>query len=138
MDTQRCQNHGPVRLLVPLLEFNLADESALDLVDRNLEQVLLIGVLRRSETKKPSAFVRGAMELQLREWGSGIALSFHWWVWLLFLLASSLPYQLEPATRRQSHFRSRQGLFHTYSVWIFLGLTIFWLPTGTLTVSGIP
>jgi hypothetical protein len=22
MDTQRCQNHGPVRLLVPLLEFN--------------------------------------------------------------------------------------------------------------------
>jgi hypothetical protein len=70
MDTQRCQNHGPVRLLVPLLEFNLADESALDLVDRNLEQVLLIGVLRRSETKKPSAFVRGAMELQLREWGS--------------------------------------------------------------------
>jgi hypothetical protein len=21
-DTQRCQNHGPVRLLVPLLEFN--------------------------------------------------------------------------------------------------------------------
>ncbi|MGA8482327.1 MAG: hypothetical protein WB696_30520, partial [Chthoniobacterales bacterium] len=26
----------------------------------------------------------------------------------------------------------------TYSVWILLGLTIFWLPTGTLTVSGIP
>ena len=24
MDTQRCQNHGPVRLLVPLLEFNHA------------------------------------------------------------------------------------------------------------------
>jgi hypothetical protein len=23
IDTQRCQNHGPVRLLVPLLEFNL-------------------------------------------------------------------------------------------------------------------
>ena len=22
MDTQPCQNHGPVRLLVPLLEFN--------------------------------------------------------------------------------------------------------------------
>src|ERR1700746_1146669 len=22
MDTQRCQNHGPVRVLVPLLEFN--------------------------------------------------------------------------------------------------------------------
>ena len=22
MDPQRCQNHGPVRLLVPLLEFN--------------------------------------------------------------------------------------------------------------------
>ena len=24
MDAQRCQNHGPVRLLVPLLEFNLS------------------------------------------------------------------------------------------------------------------
>jgi len=23
LGTQRCQNHGPVRLLVPLLEFNL-------------------------------------------------------------------------------------------------------------------
>ena len=32
---------------------------------------------------------------------AGIALSFHWWVWLLFLLAASLPDQLEPATRRQ-------------------------------------
>jgi len=27
MDTQRCQNHGPVRLLVPLLEFNLYQEQ---------------------------------------------------------------------------------------------------------------
>jgi len=43
-----------------------------------------------------------------------------------------------PATRKQSRFRSHRGLFHTYSVWILLGLTIFWLPTGTLTVSGIP
>ena len=25
MDTQQCQNHGPVRLLVPLLEFNLTE-----------------------------------------------------------------------------------------------------------------
>ena len=69
---------------------------------------------------------------------AAIALSFHWWVWLLFLLAASLPDQLEPATRKQSRFRSHRGLFHTYSVWILLGLTIFWLPTGTLTVSGIP
>ena len=69
---------------------------------------------------------------------AAIALSFHWWVWLLFLLAASLPDQLEPATRKQSRFRSHRGLFHTYSVWILLGLTIFWLPTGTLTISGIP
>ncbi len=69
---------------------------------------------------------------------AAIALSFHWWVWLLFLLAASLPDQLEPATRKQSRFRSHRGLFHTYSAWILLGLTIFWLPTGTLTVSGIP
>jgi hypothetical protein len=61
---------------------------------------------------------------------AGIALSFHWWVWLLFLLAASLPDQLEPATRRQSRFRSHRGLFHTYSVWILLGLTIFWIPTS--------
>ena len=40
---------------------------------------------------------------------AGIALSFHWWVWLLFLLAASLPDQLEPATRRQSRFRSHRG-----------------------------
>jgi len=69
---------------------------------------------------------------------AAIALSFHWWVWLLFLLAASLPDQLEPATRKQSRFRSHRGLFHTYSAWILLGLTIFWLPTGTLTISGIP
>jgi LexA-binding, inner membrane-associated putative hydrolase len=69
---------------------------------------------------------------------AAIALSFHWWVWLLFLLAASLPDQLEPATRKQSRFRSHRGLFHTYSVWILLGLTIFWLPTRSLTVSGIP
>ena len=69
---------------------------------------------------------------------AAIALSFHWWVWLLFLLAASLPDQLEPATRKQSRFRSHRGLFHAYSAWILLGLTIFWLPTGTLTISGIP
>jgi len=28
MDTQRCQNHGPVRLLVPLLEFNQVGKNA--------------------------------------------------------------------------------------------------------------
>jgi hypothetical protein len=28
MDTQRCQNHGPVRLLVPLLEFNRSSTEA--------------------------------------------------------------------------------------------------------------
>jgi hypothetical protein len=67
-----------------------------------------------------------------------IALSFHWWVWLLFLLAASLPDQLEPATPKQSHFRSHRGLFHTYSVWIVLGLTIFGMPTAPLTISGIP
>ncbi len=69
---------------------------------------------------------------------AAIALSFHWWVWLLFLLAASLPDQLEPATRRQSRFRSHRGLFHTYSVWIVLGLTIFWLPTASFTISGLP
>jgi hypothetical protein len=69
---------------------------------------------------------------------AAIALSFHWWVWLLFLLAASLPDQLEPATRKQSRFRSHRGLFHTYSVSILLGLTIFWLPTTPLTISGIP
>jgi LexA-binding, inner membrane-associated putative hydrolase len=69
---------------------------------------------------------------------AAIALSFHWWVWLLFLLAASLPDQLEPATRERSRFRSHRGLFHTYSVWILLGVTIFWLPAAALTVSGIP
>lgn len=69
---------------------------------------------------------------------AAIALSFHWWVWLLFLLAASLPDQLEPATPQQSRFRSHRGLFHTYSVWILLGLTILWFPTTSLTVSGIP
>ena len=69
---------------------------------------------------------------------AAIALSFHWWVWLLFLLAASLPDQLEPATRERSRFRSHRRLFHTYSVWILLGVTIFWLPAAALTVSGIP
>jgi len=69
---------------------------------------------------------------------AALALSFHWWVWLLFFLAASLPDQLEPAVRNRSRFRSHRGLFHTYSVWILLGLATFWLPTGTLTVSGIP
>src|SRR5258708_36505521 len=69
---------------------------------------------------------------------AAIALSFHWWVWLLFLLAASLPDQLGPATRKQSRFRSHRGLFHAYSAWILLALTIFWLPTTTLTISGIP
>jgi len=69
---------------------------------------------------------------------AAIALSFHWWVWLLFFLAASLPDQLEPATRKRSRFRSHRRLFHTYSVWILLGLTIFWLPAAPLTVSGIP
>jgi len=69
---------------------------------------------------------------------AAIALSFHWWVWLLFLLAASLPDQLEPAIRKRSRFRSNRGLFHTYSVWILSGLTVFWLPTARLTVSGIP
>jgi hypothetical protein len=69
---------------------------------------------------------------------AAIALSFHWWVWLLFLLAASLPDRLEPVTQQRSRFRSHRGLFHTYSVWIFLGLTIFWCPTTLLTVSGVP
>ena len=69
---------------------------------------------------------------------AAIALSFHWWVWLLFLLAASLPDLLEPATRRQSRFRSHRGLFHTYSVWIVLGLGILWLPTASFTISGLP
>jgi hypothetical protein len=29
-------------------------------------------------------------------------------------------------------------LFHTYSVWIVLGLTVFWLPTARFTISGLP
>jgi LexA-binding, inner membrane-associated putative hydrolase len=70
--------------------------------------------------------------------GAALALSFHWWVWLLFFLAASLPDQLEPAVRNRSRFRSHRGLFHTYSVWILLGLTIFWLPTAPVTFSGIP
>jgi LexA-binding, inner membrane-associated putative hydrolase len=69
---------------------------------------------------------------------AAIALSFHWWVWLLFLLAASLPDQLEPAKRRQSRFRSHRGLFHTYSVWIILGLAIFWLPAVAFRISGVP
>jgi hypothetical protein len=52
---------------------------------------------------------------------AAIALCFHRWVWLLFLLAASLPDQLKPATRKQSRFRSHRGLFHTCSVWILLG-----------------
>jgi hypothetical protein len=69
---------------------------------------------------------------------AAIALSFHWWVWLLFLLAASLPDRLEPPMRKRSRVRSHRGLFHTYSVWILLGLTILWLPTVPLAVSGIP
>ena len=69
---------------------------------------------------------------------AAIALSFHWWVWLLFLLSASLPDQLEPVTPKQSLFRSHRGLFHTYSVWILLGLGIFWMPIAPLTVSGTP
>jgi len=68
---------------------------------------------------------------------AAIALSFHWWIWLLFLLAASLPDQLEPARRRQSRFRSHRGLFHTYSVWIILGLAIFWLPVAPFTIGGV-
>src|SRR5690349_23728916 len=33
MDPQRCQNHGPVRLLAPLLEFNQSRLKRTDLVD---------------------------------------------------------------------------------------------------------
>jgi hypothetical protein len=69
---------------------------------------------------------------------AAIALSFHWWVRLLFLLAASLPDQLEPAKRRHSRFRSHRGFFHTYSVWIVSGLAIFWLPTASFTISGLP
>ena len=69
---------------------------------------------------------------------AAIALSFHWWVWLLFFLAASLPDQLEPATSERSRFRSHRGFFHTYAVWILLGLTIFWLPATVFTVRGIP
>ena len=69
---------------------------------------------------------------------AAIALSFHWWGWLLFFLAASLPDQLEPATPERSRFRSHRGFFHTYAVWILLGLTIFWLPATAFTVRGIP
>jgi hypothetical protein len=68
---------------------------------------------------------------------AAVALSFHWWVWLLFLLAAGLPDQLEPARRRQSRFRSHRGLFHTYSVWLILGLAIFWLPAAAFTIGGV-
>jgi hypothetical protein len=34
MDAQRCQNHGPVRLLVPLLEFNQNDNSLVGSAER--------------------------------------------------------------------------------------------------------
>src|ERR1700730_2788395 len=42
MGTQRCQNHGPVRLLVPLLEFNpylLAEENTCVRLPDNLSYV---------------------------------------------------------------------------------------------------
>jgi hypothetical protein len=69
---------------------------------------------------------------------AAIALSFHWWVWLLFVLAASVPDQLEPVTRERSQSRSHRGWFHTYSVWILLVLTILWLPAATLIIAGKP
>src|ERR1700740_2394771 len=69
---------------------------------------------------------------------AAIALSFHWRVWLLFLLAASLPDRLEPRRRRYSRVRSPRGLFPTDAVWSALGLTIFWLPSARFTISGLP
>jgi hypothetical protein len=68
---------------------------------------------------------------------AAVALTFHSWVWLLFLLAAGLPDQLEPARRTRARSRSHRGLFHTYSVWILLGLAIFWLPATGFTISGL-
>jgi LexA-binding, inner membrane-associated putative hydrolase len=69
---------------------------------------------------------------------AAIALSFHWWVWLVFVLAASVPDRLEPVTRERSRFRSHRGWFHTYSVWILIGLTVLWLPAATLIIGAKP
>jgi hypothetical protein len=51
MDTQRCQNHGPVRLLVPLLEFNHLSCPILRLLESRL------GTAAASNTDERIAFL---------------------------------------------------------------------------------
>ena len=42
MDAQRCQNHGPVRLLVPLLEFNLHEVRQIPEITKVIPEAELV------------------------------------------------------------------------------------------------
>ena len=71
----------------------------------------------------------------------GIALSFHWPVWFLLFLGSSIPDLLDRSKPKQFggelqhafyHTRSRvephRGFFHTYSIWTLLAFIIVFFP----------
>ena len=56
MDTQRCQNHGPVRILVPLLEFNLLRQRR-DPIMVGIVWAIYIDVERNSPAKRALFFL---------------------------------------------------------------------------------